>query len=104
MTALSFRTEKGPLSLPCKKGKDGVTFEVRVQPRSSRLGIEGVAGGVLRVKLTAPPAGGAANEQLVKLLADELGVRKSSVRILRGRTSRNKVVEVTGLGAEAGRD
>jgi uncharacterized protein (TIGR00251 family) len=100
VTALGFRTEKGPLSLPCKKCKDGVTFEVRVQPRASRLGIEGVAGGVLRVKLTAPPAGGEANEQLVKLLADELGVRKSSVRILRGRASRNKGVEVTGLGAE----
>lgn len=102
MTALNVRTEKGPVPLPCKRGKNGVTFEVRVQPRASRLGIEGVAGGVLRVRLTAPPAGGEANEQLVKLLADGLGVSKSSVRILRGRASRNKVVEVSGLGAEEG--
>lgn len=51
----------------------------------------------MRVRLTAPPAEGAANAQLVKLLAGELGVRKSSITIIKGETSRNKVVEVSDL-------
>ncbi len=56
--------------------------------------------GVLRVRLSAAPVEGRANEALVKLLADRLGVPRSRVAILRGMASRNKVVEVTGLDDE----
>jgi uncharacterized protein (TIGR00251 family) len=83
--------------LPWKKTGAGMSLQVRVQPRSSRLAVEGVEEGVLRVRLTAAPAEGAANEQLIRLLAAELGVPKSSIRIIKGRTSRNKVVEVEGM-------
>jgi len=51
----------------------------------------------LKVRLTAPPVDGAANEALVALLAERLGVPKRQVVIVRGATSRQKVVEVVGL-------
>jgi hypothetical protein len=54
----------------------------------------------VKIRLTAPPVEGAANRLLVKFLAEELGVRVSSVRIASGSKSRNKVVEV--VGAEQG--
>ena len=49
---------------------------------------------VVRVKLTAPPADGEANAQLIALLSKELSIRKSAFSIIKGQTSRNKVVEV----------
>jgi uncharacterized protein (TIGR00251 family) len=91
------KTKGTRADLPWKRTKAGLSLEVRVQPRASRLAVEGVEEGVLRVRLTAAPADGAANEQLIRLLAAELGVPKASVRIIRGRTSRNKVVEVEGI-------
>lgn len=71
-----------------------VRFDVRVQPRASRNEFAGVQNGVLRVRLTAPPVDGAANEALVDFIADELGVARRRVRIVSGFGSRNKVVEV----------
>jgi len=71
-----------------------VRFQVRVQPRASSDELVGVQGGVLRVRLTAPPVDGAANEALVAFLADQLGVSRRMVRIVSGIGSRNKLIEV----------
>lgn len=87
-------TADGALAIPCARSGKGFTIEVRVRPRSSRLALEGVEGGALIVRLTAPPARGQANEQLITLLSKKLGVGKSRVRIIRGLASRTKVVEV----------
>lgn len=76
-------------------------FAVRVQPRSSRNAVEGEHGDALKVRLTAPPVDGAANEALVALLADELEVGRRAIRIVAGENSRNKIVEVDGIAAEA---
>jgi uncharacterized protein (TIGR00251 family) len=84
------------MKIPYKKTKNGITLTVKVQPRSSRKGLT-VIGDVLKVSLTAPPADGAANEQLIELLSEELGVRKSAIRILKGASSRNKLIEVEGV-------
>ena len=75
-------------------GPSGVRFQVRVQPRASSDELVGVQGGVLRVRLTAPPVDGAANEALVAFLADQLGVSRRMVRIVSGIGSRNKLIEV----------
>jgi uncharacterized protein len=72
-------------------------FAVRVQPRASREAIEGVRDGALRVRLTAPPIEGEANEALVRLLASRLNVPKSAVRILSGSRGRTKRVAVRGV-------
>ena len=85
--------------------RDGaVRFAVRVQPRSSRTGVEGVHGDALKVRVNAPPVDGAANEAVVEVLAEALGVPRRMVRIVAGESSRSKVVEVTGVGATAVRD
>lgn len=81
-----------------RTAENSVTLAVRVQPRSSRARVEGVKDGTLRVRLTAPPAEGEANAQLIEVLSKELGVRKSSIRIVKGLSSREKLVEVEGLG------
>lgn len=89
--------EKAGMEIPYRKTKDGVLIEVRVEPRSSAKGITGVAGNRLKVRLTAPPVGGAANKQLIEVLSEETGIKKSSITILRGLSSREKLVEIKGV-------
>jgi uncharacterized protein (TIGR00251 family) len=80
---------------------DGVRFDVRVQPRASRSEIAGEYGEALKVRLSAPPVDGAANDALIDLLARELGVGKRDVRIVSGASSRTKTVEVAGADESA---
>jgi uncharacterized protein (TIGR00251 family) len=75
-------------------------FSVRLTPRASRDKIAGWEGGVLRVRVTAPPVEGRANDALLRLLARALDVPVSRLRIVRGQTQRNKVVAVEGLSAD----
>jgi uncharacterized protein len=77
----------------------GVRFSVRVQPRASRNEISGIHGSALKVRLSAPPVDGAANEALIDFIAASLGVARRSVRIVFGHSSRNKTVEVDGIAA-----
>ena len=82
--------------------RDGaVRFAVRVQPRSSRLGIIGLHGTALKVCVHAPPVDGAANDEVIDVLADAFKVPRRDVRIVSGEGSRNKVVEVNGTTAAA---
>lgn len=74
-----------------------VRFEVRAKPRASRSAIVGVRDGVLHVALAAPPVDGAANEELVDLLARALHLARSKVSVVRGDKSRVKLVEVRGV-------
>jgi uncharacterized protein (TIGR00251 family) len=73
-------------------------FSVRVTPRARADLIEGEdSGGVLRIRVSAPPAGGAANASVVRLLARSLDVPPSTVTIVSGARSRTKVVQIDGL-------
>jgi uncharacterized protein len=85
------------MEIPFTKTSDGVRIEVKVEPRSSRKGIAGTMGSMVKVKLTAPPVGGAANEQLIEVIAEATGVKKSSIRIVRGLSSKKKVIEIKGV-------
>ena len=80
--------------------KNGCTFQVRVQPRSRRNEITGLHGDALKIRLTAPPVAGKANQALQKFLAKQLGVPSSSVEILTGHTSCQKQVRVAGVSAK----
>ena len=78
-----------------------VRVAVHVQPRASRSEIVGVHGAALKVRLQAPPVDGAANDALVGLLAERLGVPRRSVHVGAGATSRAKQVEIEGTTEDA---
>jgi len=70
-------------------------IKIRVLPRSSHNEVVGeMVDGTLKVKLTAPPVDGKANEALIKLLAEHFSVAKSKIKIVAGATSKNKTIEI----------
>jgi uncharacterized protein YggU (UPF0235/DUF167 family) len=76
-------------------------LRVRLTPRAGADRVDGIADGLLRVRVSAAPVDGAANEALCRLLAREIGVPRTSVRVAAGATSRVKVVEIDGVEEEA---
>jgi uncharacterized protein (TIGR00251 family) len=80
--------------------KDGaVRFEVHAKPRAKKSKVVGERGDAVEIALAAPPVDGAANEELVRFVAKVLGVRQRDIELVRGETSREKLLSVTGLGA-----
>ena len=76
---------------------EGIVVKVRVVPRAGRAGVAGTRGGALLVRLNAAPVEGAANAELIEVIADLLGVRKGAVAIVAGERSRQKRVRVVGI-------
>ncbi len=77
--------------VPYKKIGEGILIHVRVQPRASKSAIE-IMGDKLKVWLKSPPVDNKANEELVEIIAGEFDVKKSSVSIIKGQASRDKVL------------
>jgi uncharacterized protein (TIGR00251 family) len=90
------------MSLPSylKIQGDVVYLHVKAQPRASRDEIGEVTGNELKIKITAPPVDSAANEALVKYLAEVLDCPRQRVQLARGASSRHKVIAIHGLSAE----
>ena len=78
----------------------GIRLRLHVQPRASRTEIAGPHGDALKIRLAAPPVDGAANEALVRFLAERLGVSRTAIRLESGANRRAKVVAVDGIGPE----
>ncbi len=76
---------------------DGVSLRVRVKPRASKSRVLGERDGELEVAVSAPPVDGAANEELVRILAEHFEVPKSAITIFRGASGRAKIVRISVL-------
>jgi uncharacterized protein (TIGR00251 family) len=80
--------------------ESGCIIQVRVIPRSSKISIENLGPELYKIKLTSPPIDGAANEQLLKVLAKRLSISTNQIRILSGQTSRIKRIMISGVAPE----
>ena len=89
-----------PGSLKQKQTEISATFSVRIQPRSSKNGATRMEDGSLKIRLTAPPVDGAANEALVTFLSATLSVSKSQVEIVSGHTGRQKIIRISGVSED----
>ena len=81
-----------------------VSFKVRVQPRASRTEIAGEHNEAIKLRVAAPPVDGKANEECCRFLAKLLGVSASSVEIVSGDSSRDKVIRVRNSSVERVRE
>jgi uncharacterized protein (TIGR00251 family) len=78
----------------------GVRLSVKLQPRASANEIGAPLGGELKIKVTAPPVDAAANEALLKLLAEKLACPRNRVELVRGHTSRHKTLLLHGFNVD----
>ena len=85
--------------IPIRETTAGVSFRIRVVPRASRCGPAGIRDDAWRLRISAPPVEGKANEACVALLAELLGVKRAQVTIIAGHASRTKTVAVRGAKA-----
>lgn len=83
--------------------EDGLDLRLHAQPGARRSGVGAQHGERLRIALRAPPVDGKANDELVRHLAEQLGLRRSQVRLVAGETSREKTVRIA-CDAAAARD
>ena len=83
-----------------REQNDGVLLSVKLQPRASRNEIGEPLGDELRIKVTAPPVDSAANEALIRLLAEKLDCSRSQIELVRGQTSRHKTVKLHGFSVQ----
>jgi uncharacterized protein len=81
--------------------RDGtITFQVRVVPRASKSSIVGTHDGILRIRVSAPPVNGSANEESLRIISKALDVSVSRVEIIRGQTSKIKTIKVSGVAID----
>ena len=85
---------------PVSTHRDGAVIQISVLPRASRSEIAGLHADTLRVRIAAPPVDGAANAEVIALLAKRLGISKSRLELLSGQTGRKKRVLIRGLEAD----
>ena len=75
-------------------------LRLRVAPGAARASVVGRYGDAWKVRVAAPPAGGRANDAVVRLLADTLGLPRRAVTLVSGHGGRDKIVELAGVGPE----
>jgi len=86
--------------LTVNETEDGVTFAIHVQPKSSKSELAGIHGDALKIRITAPPIEGRANEECLRFLASLFNVKKNQLVIKAGHQSRNKLISIRGLTPE----
>jgi uncharacterized protein (TIGR00251 family) len=87
--------------LECVEENDGVCFKVRVVPRASRSGFAGEHDGALRVRIAAAPVDGAANDELIALLARALQIPRRAIAITAGHSAKSKRIRASGADCQA---
>jgi uncharacterized protein len=93
--------EPGSVTIKLSEKDGAYRFEVHAKPRAKKSRIVGPRGDALEVALAAPPVDGAANEELIRVLAATLDLPRRSVTLVRGETSQKKLVSVDASAIDA---
>jgi uncharacterized protein len=83
-----------------RQAPGGVLISVKLQPRARSDEVGEALGDELKIKVTAPPVDAAANQALLRLLAEKLDRPPGSIRLVRGHTSRHKLLHIAGVSPE----
>jgi uncharacterized protein (TIGR00251 family) len=79
---------------------EGVIFTAKIVPGSSQTAVCGLLDGMMKIKVSAAPEKGKANQCFIELLAKQLGVKKNAVSIISGKTNPIKRMQVLGISPE----
>ncbi len=84
------------MEIPLIKDKDGYLLKVSVKTGSKKAGIEGIAEDIIKIRVKSQPHDGLANRELLEILSEFLNEPKSKMEIIKGLTSRNKIIRIKG--------
>jgi uncharacterized protein (TIGR00251 family) len=84
--------------------KGGVRLHLFIQPKSSKNEIVGPHNGMLKIKITAPPVDGEANQALIEFLSKYLKIAKREITIVKGETGRQKTLDIAGLDLQSAKE
>ena len=87
-------------SLEISQSNGTVILGVKVVPSSSKTAMAGILDGMLKIKLSAPPEKGKANQALITFLANKLGIKKNAIEIVAGSTNPVKKIRILNISAE----
>lgn len=79
------------------KGSTTVHIQLWVQPKASKTEVVGPYKDAIKIRVASPPVEGKANEEVIRFLSKQLKVPKSQIQIIKGLSSRNKLVEIVGV-------
>jgi uncharacterized protein (TIGR00251 family) len=88
------------MTIEIREHPGGCILSVRAQPGARRAALVGEHAGMLKVAVTAPPDKGKANEAIIEVLAESLGLKRSQIALVSGATSRQKEFLITGVSAK----
>jgi len=88
------------VSEPAVAVAGGIRLAVHVQPRAARTEVVGLYGGALKVRVASPPVDGAANQEVVRFLAQRLGIPRSRVELISGAGARRKSLLLRGVSLQ----
>lgn len=77
-----------------KESKNRLTINIYVVPRSSKSEIVGIYNNCLKIRLKSPPVDNAANEELIRFLADKLKIPKKNIEIIKGHNQKKKIISI----------
>lgn len=86
--------------LDFQQNQDGITLSVKVIPNSSRDEIMGLHDTALKIKVSAPPENGKANQAVILALAKALHINKTSIKIISGQTQPHKQIQINGITSQ----
>ena len=84
------------MKIPFTKDKDGYILKVLVKPCSKISGLDSIQEDRIKVKVKSQPLDGLANKELIEILSDLLNLPKSKIVIIKGQTSKNKIIKIKG--------
>lgn len=87
--------------IPIKETAAGVIFAIQVLPRSSQCKLAGLRGDFLRIKITAPPVDGRANEEVVRFFTAIFGVKREQVQIIGGLKAKRKTIMIKDISKKS---
>ncbi|PYP15821.1 MAG: hypothetical protein DMD54_11460 [Gemmatimonadetes bacterium] len=90
-----------PLGPPHGPGGLTARLVLHVVPRAATTAVAGRHGDAIKIRIAAPPVDGAANDELVRFLAQRLGIPRSAIRITAGESARRKTVSIGGIATAA---
>lgn len=83
-----------------QEGSEAIVLRVMAHPGAGRASVVGIHGDALKVRVSAPPVGGRANQAVVEMVAELFGVKETAVKVVAGETSRNKRLEIAGISPD----